>query len=928
MPSVNRYRLRGTPHRFSNKYYDDYLRELIRYLSINAPELTSRDPSDPVIQEQRSIANALHHTSVIADHIALESLPYNARLLESFRQHLKLIDYDLRMETPSVVEIVAKLSSSFNSDDNQIIVTRALAESEAQDDDSDSVYFEYTDNGDIVIDRTDRVNGSYLYDTVTDHYNDGDVTELTTFTKASGPDFTVDDVNSSVLVIYDEKNDTFGSYGISEFVNVDSVVLDRAYVFEGTTDLRWALKRVSDDLSDDLNITNTTIDLWEHSEPNNMFYVGHPDVMFDSVHLRLDINNLGAGFTGVWEYPETEIRRIAPSRVSVYDGGVGLEFELETLYGDTNNSGATVIVEHVPTGTTMECVSYYDGANKIHTIGNLGQTTASLATKDYRVGSYWLPVEDVNDRTENFNITGKVSFTLPQTVNNRWDKVTVNDQYGYWLRYRITSINTAHLEEDTANIIGNVATDLASAISLFEELVGNFNDHISRESRIHIVSDTDVMIYSEPTNWTELSDQVNDAKVQFNNHIENSQHYSFVDDLVLLADSVNEQSSVLGLLNTMVANFDTHLQSYPLSPRIHTVDITRDNQYILFSMTQGRRVSDNPLGSSNGLNSQMFQLKRNEYIDGTETIQVNEDGTWIQWSRVDSFINSRENDRHYMVMTDGDYRTFIKFGGISYEDGSGRYGRIPPVGVGNIRAFYRNGARENGNVGSDTVINMTAGMINVSSITNPRPAYGWVKREGADLSDFDIVMDKASQAIKTLDKCVTASDAETLSINWVDTDGSSPVARAFSLEEAYGHKTIGLWVVANGGSFLTNGQIDHLDDYFNGDEGVALANTQIFVSNYSIRNIQLNILILGTAIQSRVKQALLELIHPLKRNSSNTDYLWKPGERVYSSRIIKEIHKISDDIRSVEIVSGGDVQLGEEELPVIDLDNTTITIVP
>lgn len=928
MPS--KYRLRGKPFRFSGKYYDDYLRELIRYLSINAPELTSRDPSDPVIQEQRAIANALHHTSVISDHIALESMPYTSRLVESLRQHLKLIDYDLRLETPSTVEILGTLSREFETDSNQIVTMRALAESDPVDDDTNSVYFEYMGSEDLVIGRTDEVSRAFVYQQAGDIYNTGVVSGVNHFTKSDGPDFTPEDVNRSLLVIYNREHNTFGTYSIEEYIDENEVILGNDYLFEdmGTTDpLKWYLLRISDDL--DVNDNSTSNDLWNFSDSNNMLYFGHEDVMFDSARIKIPVGSLGNGFFGTWEYTEKNKRLVPPSRVNECGSGVGIEFELETLYSDTNNSGARVYVEHIPTGTHMECVSYYDnGVNKIHTIGLLGQDNISYANKDYVVGSEWLPLPDLNDRTENFNIGGKVSYRLPQSLTHNWKKTVVDDTKGYWLRYRIIGSNTAHIVADETNEIPDVATDFDSALDLYNDLVANFNNHISNENRYHLFSDDDEMNISTAGDWAELSDDVNEAKDLFNSHIENDQHWSFVDDTVILDPSVANQTSVLGVLNTMVANFNTHINSHTIVPRIEEIDITNDNQYIMFDMVQGRYVMDNPLGSSNGLPSQVFQLKRDEFIEGTDIIEVNEDNNWIRWTRVDSFINSTENDRHYTVITDGDHRTFIRFGGVPYEDNSGKYGRIPPTGVGNIRARYRNGAKENGNVGSNTVINATSGMVNISNITNPRPAFGWVKREGDRLRDFDIVMDKASQGIKSMGKCVTATDAEQLAIQWVDEDGSSPIGRAFSLEEAFGHKTIGLWVVSNSGTTITNGQLDRINDYFNGENGVALANTQVIVSNFSRRNIQLDIFIIGDVSRSRVKQALIELIRPLKMNRDNTDYLWKPGGRVFSSRIIDEIHSISDNIRSVEVVSGGNVQLGEEELPLLDIDNLSINIVP
>ena len=88
--------------------------------------------------------------------------------------------------------------------------------------------------------------------------------------------------------------------------------------------------------------------------------------------------------------------------------------------------------------------------------------------------------------------------------------------------------------------------------------------------------------------------------------------------------------------------------------------------------------------TSSGAPNQSFRLTARPFLDGTETIE-DDDG---EWTRVDSFLESTELSRHYIVLVDRNDRATIR-------TGDGVQGKVP---VGTVNAAYRTGGGPDGNV--------------------------------------------------------------------------------------------------------------------------------------------------------------------------------------------------------------------------------------
>jgi predicted phage baseplate assembly protein len=166
------------------------------------------------------------------------------------------------------------------------------------------------------------------------------------------------------------------------------------------------------------------------------------------------------------------------------------------------------------------------------------------------------------------------------------------------------------------------------------------------------------------------------------------------------------------------------------------------------------------LGSSDGTPGQRFALRHAPVlppIEG-ETLEVREPAgdRWVQWTLVDSFAASRPDDRHFKLDTNSGE---IELGpAVRQPDGGWtQYGAVPSQGADVRISAYRHGGGRHGNVAAHTLTTLRSAIPGVSSVTNPKPAYG-----GVDPESIDSARERASLEIRTRYRAVTADDYEFL----------------------------------------------------------------------------------------------------------------------------------------------------------------------
>ncbi len=170
---------------------------------------------------------------------------------------------------------------------------------------------------------------------------------------------------------------------------------------------------------------------------NCALYIGHSTIMWDKMNIVVT----GASFAtiGVWEYYDGDSSDTRPTGV-VNLGGGQLRFDLTGLLGTSNRAGALVRVRFNTTTAFEDVLSTWDGVKNVATTTLLGQSSPSSTAADYTVGSDWQELDGVVDATALLDVTGDVSFTLPQTLERNWTKTTVNGFTGFFLRFRVVTV--------------------------------------------------------------------------------------------------------------------------------------------------------------------------------------------------------------------------------------------------------------------------------------------------------------------------------------------------------------------------------------------------------------------------------------------------------------------------------------------------------
>jgi hypothetical protein len=95
---------------------------------------------------------------------------------------------------------------------------------------------------------------------------------------------------------------------------------------------------------------------------------------------------------------------------------------------------------------------------------------------------------------------------------------------------------------------------------------------------------------------------------------------------------------------------------------------------------------------------------------------------WVRWEKVEDFGSSDEKNRHYLLdRTSG----IIRFGDAIR-------GMIPPIGSNNIKASYRTGGGEAGNLEAFSITKFYSALKNVDAVYNPAASEGGTRTESLE----------------------------------------------------------------------------------------------------------------------------------------------------------------------------------------------------
>src|SRR5439155_7613323 len=129
-------------------------------------------------------------------------------------------------------------------------------------------------------------------------------------------------------------------------------------------------------------------------------------------------------------------------------------------------------------------------------------------------------------------------------------------------------------------------------------------------------------------------------------------------------------------------------------------------------------------------------------VDSTLEVYVND----VEWHKTDTLAGFGPKDRNFITATDDSDNTTVVFG-------NGTQGARLPTGTGNVKAVYRNGIGQTGNVDANQISLLQSKPLNVKEVINPLRASG-----GADRDSRDQARGNAPLAVMALDRLVGVKD--------------------------------------------------------------------------------------------------------------------------------------------------------------------------
>ncbi len=256
--------------------------------------------------------------------------------------------------------------------------------------------------------------------------------------------------------------------------------------------------------------------------------------------------------------------------------------------------------------------------------------------------------------------------------------------------------------------------------------------------------------------------------------------------------------------------------------------------------THGITVTDNILGTSDGTEFQTFKLMYPDVLKDTLQVVTIENGREVAWERVEDFLSSEQEDRHYTISTNEANEMFVHFG-------NGLSGRIPTKDT-VIKAHYRVGGGTIGNVGLNTI----------NSFVDEEYAGVTFKNielyiRGEDVEDIEHAKLVAPRHFRNAGRAVTKLDFEDIVM---EIEG---VSKAKCIETFNENRDLHIYVVPTDFGALTAGLEKKILDKLNKVKLVH-DNPILFSTDYTEFTIDLQVITYSNYINSdvtnRVKEAM------------------------------------------------------------------------
>ena len=336
-----------------------------------------------------------------------------------------------------------------------------------------------------------------------------------------------------------------------------------------------------------------------------------------------------------------------------------------------------------------------------------------------------------------------------------------------------------------------------------------------------------------------------------------------------------------------------------------------DGNYI-YSVTavQGETIEDDYIGSSNGTAYQTFTLNYPEVLVDTIEIYVDEGDGEVLWSRVDNFQDCDEDTKAYIVMVD-------EYDNCTIEFGSGVRGKIPSVFDNGIRATYRVGGGDIGNVQPNTVTVIETDIPYVDECFNLEPiTYGHEKES------IEEIRYNGPAFNRVRDRAVILEDYEDLiTINVSEYDDFYGIynTKAVRDEEDLMHAI--LYYQMRDGYTMTQELQDLISDFF---APRSMLGTSLTLEPYVTDDIDLKatLIVEKDYKRSEVKEEVEEYLKSYFEYGQFTF-----GDEIVKSSLEEEVKSSIEGVKSFRITDPvGDVITSDAEYKIFNLASTTLTV--
>lgn len=323
---------------------------------------------------------------------------------------------------------------------------------------------------------------------------------------------------------------------------------------------------------------------------------------------------------------------------------------------------------------------------------------------------------------------------------------------------------------------------------------------------------------------------------------------------------------------------------------------TDGNYLYQTDITNAITVEGKVIGTSNGGKYQEFELPDNNIIEDTIDIYVNEGKGYEKWEKVKNFINSGIYSKHYRIKFDG-----VKFRVIF---GNGALGKIPSNVPNGIIADYKVGGGKTGNVGANTITELSQAPSYIKTTFNYDEAF----ELGQDVESLEEIRRNITSNFKTLERAVTLKDFE-------DVAYKIPYVKSVkAIKNALDINAVDIYILIEGVEVIPNELLVEIANFY---DNVRLLGVNITVNSPTFINIDLPITLwlFDNYRQSKIQELVQNLIE-VKFNIGN----WTFGKEYVKSELINEIKNI-EGVKAINIDSLEFITPNENEI--LKLGNLT-----